>query len=116
LLAEAKSYYPKILSASFHGWEEIRETENQFDYLFISPVFDSISKKGYEACIDLEQAIGVKKQLGFTKIVGLGGVAANNLASLEDYGLDGAALLGTIWQSANPEKAFEAVVQALNKG
>jgi thiamine monophosphate synthase len=40
------------ISGSFHSWEEIRANRFPYTYVFISPVYDSISKAGYKAAID----------------------------------------------------------------
>ena len=40
-----KSSFNDLISNGIHSWNEIDNTN--FDYQFISPVFDSISKKGY---------------------------------------------------------------------
>lgn len=98
---------PKAVSASFHDWEEIASAKKVFDYVFISPVFDSISKKGYKAGIDLEGAAALKKtKANCTGIIGLGGVQADNIQLLKEKDFDGAALLGAVWEANNPVAAF----------
>src|SRR5680860_1138504 len=37
------------LSISFHAMEEIQKAEIPFEYGFLSPVFNSISKEGYQS-------------------------------------------------------------------
>jgi thiamine-phosphate pyrophosphorylase len=51
-----------------------------------------------------------KKQL--PRIAGLGGVSAATLLQLYDNGFEGAALLGAIWESADPIAAFNTLQQA----
>ena len=117
LLQSVQQLKPASLSTSFHGWQEIMENTTHYDYVFISPVFDSISKQGYKAAIDLgghrqlsEWALKHKKQL--PRIAGLGGVSAATLLQLYENGFEGAALLGAIWESADPIAAFSTLQQA----
>lgn len=114
LLQQLRRLKPASLSGSFHAWEEIMENAIPFDYVFISPLFDSISKQGYGAGIDpagnarLKQwASQQKKRL--PRIVALGGVDARGIPLLQEYGFDGAALLGAIWEAADPVAAYEAI-------
>jgi len=91
-----------FISTSFHSWEEIRDNEFPYRDVFISPVFDSISKKGYKAGIDLAGAIETKRELErrtkyCPKIIGLGGVGVLQIETLRQHGFDGAAMLGAIW-------------------
>ena len=95
------------ISASTHSWNEIVEEKKRFDYLFISPVFDSISKEGYTASIDLNGAVALKQKLTKNnlycpKIIGLGGVNVPHIPILKQFKFDGAAVYGAIWNSSNP--------------
>ena len=108
---------PASLSASFHAWEEIIEQGAPYDYVFISPVFDSISKQGYRAAIDLAgngrlKQWGARHKKKLPRIVALGGVNAHTLPAVREHGFDGAAILGAVWESANPGAAFDAIIQA----
>ncbi len=106
------------ISSSFHNWQEITETRFSFDAAFISPVFDSISKKGYKAAIKLEECRNVQLQLQEKHphrphILGLGGVDRHNIQQLHQNGFDGAVLLGSIWKSKEPLKALQALLNGL---
>ena len=107
------------ISTSFHSWEEITENEFRYHYVFISPVFDSISKKGYNAAIDLGGAFKTKNILtqagrDCPELVGLGGVGIQNIKVLEEYGFDGAAVLGSMWTSADPVRSFSEMQRITN--
>jgi thiamine-phosphate pyrophosphorylase len=91
------------LSASLHSWEEVREVPSRaLEYVFLSPLFDSISKPGYLAGKDL-----IRRPAGIApcRLIGLGGIDADTIGEVIQHGWDGAALLGYIWQ--HPEKAVE---------
>lgn len=108
------------ISTSFHGWNEIEENQYPFDYVFISPVFNSISKKRYKAAIDLSVIRQVKRKISLqgdkvASIIGLGGVNARNLGILHQSGFDGAALLGAIWESENPFTSYTKIKETLKR-
>ncbi|MDD6809054.1 MAG: thiamine phosphate synthase, partial [Bacteroidales bacterium] len=46
-----------MLSVSCHSLEELSAHKAKFDYLFLSPIFDSISKKGYSGRFTREQLL-----------------------------------------------------------
>lgn len=83
------------VSASIHSVEEFRKAR-EFEYLTLSPVFDSISKSGYGAKFDLNK---FDKASMPGNIVALGGVTPDKFLLLRDKGFSGAALLGYIWNN-----------------
>ncbi len=73
--------------------------------MFLSPVFDSISKPGYGSRFsteELREAAG--KGLINAKVYALGGVDPSRFAELEALGFGGVALLGAAWQPVDREK------------
>lgn len=80
----------KSVSKSIHSIEELNGRDN-YSYVFLSPVFDSISKKGYKATIDLNNLPGDLHQ---KKVIALGGVTPDKFELLKDSGFSGAALSG----------------------
>jgi thiamine-phosphate pyrophosphorylase len=95
---------PFIVSCGLHSWEQLAERENQLDYAFLSPFFQSISKKEYPANPALLNIPAGQKR---EKVVALGGITAENLQEVISPGLGGAAVLGSIWQSGHPLRAFK---------
>ncbi len=98
------------LSTSTHSFEEYKALDSYFEYAFISPVFDSISKPDYkkvELKIDLSQKNKVK-------LIALGGIDAKNCSDLNQKGFDGIAILGSIWKSEYPVQTFENINQLWN--
>jgi thiamine-phosphate pyrophosphorylase len=101
-----KSLSKKLtFSTSIHQEEDLYTLEDIFDYVFISPLFESISKEGYTPRRVWDMNL-IKPYLQHNaKLIGLGGIDASNLAQVRDWGFDGIALLGAIWQE--PDKAVE---------
>jgi thiamine monophosphate synthase len=97
-----------VLSTSAHGWEEFGRLPAGLAYAFISPLFDSISKRGYGA------NAGLLKQPDREwpcLPVGLGGVSGETVGLMLEQGWKGAAVLGWIWEE--PAKAVVRLEQLL---
>lgn len=88
----------KSLSISLHDINEI-EGKERYDYFFISPVFDSISKEGYKASFDLKQ---LSQKIRGKKAIALGGVTPDKFTLLRSLGFYGAALLGHFFPPTSP--------------
>ena len=71
--------------------------------MFLSPVFDSISKAGYSSAFapDELQAAG-KEGLIDKRVIGLGGIDESNIRRIKELGFGGAAILGGLWKHFNP--------------
>ena len=95
----------EIVSTSFHHLQELVNNEFAYEYVFLSPVFNSLSKTGYHAAFDLN-TLEQPLQQSTHKVIALGGVRASNIEQVKEAGFNGAAVLGAVWQSENPVKAF----------
>ncbi|MEO8759791.1 MAG: thiamine phosphate synthase [Bacteroidia bacterium] len=94
----------KIISTSFHSTTEILKNRRKYEYVFLSPVFDSISKQGYKSNFSLEELKFFLKRK--KNIIALGGINAENIESVKQKGFAGAAILGSIWETKNPAKSY----------
>lgn len=86
------------VSRSCHSFEEVSLYTPSCDYVFLSPIFDSISKAGYEAAFsnsDLQRAFseGIINQ----KIMALGGIDVHSIPIVRAFGFGGAVFHGDIW-------------------
>ena len=96
--SEAPEGYQGLLSRACHSLEEVKTMASHFDYVLMSPVYDSISKQGYRSGYSqeaLQQAQA--ERIINEKVVALGGISAANLSEIKALGFGGAALLGDIW-------------------
>ncbi|MGL4852311.1 MAG: thiamine phosphate synthase [Phocaeicola sp.] len=90
--------YTGHISTSCHSFEEVELHKPHCNYLFLSPIFDSISKEGYLSSYTPEEIRHANRTgLIDQKIIALGGVEENNLDEIKDYGFGGAAILGALW-------------------
>ena len=92
-----------ILSTSIHESVQLNTISHLFDYTFFGPVFNSISKKGYNGI--LEKDFRLDHTLKKMKVIALGGIDITNLVKVREMNFDGAAVLGTLWKE--PVNAVE---------
>lgn len=88
--------YNGSLSRSCHSLDEIKAMKSSFDYLFLSPIFPSISKEGYGNGFNLSE-LQAAKDIIDDKVIALGGICAQTLRQLKDIPFGGAAVLGALW-------------------
>ncbi|WP_044401811.1 thiamine phosphate synthase [Lacinutrix sp. Hel_I_90] len=99
---KALNMFGKTISSSFHELEELATCEFEFDYHLLSPVFSSVSKKGYEGR-------GFDVNHIDKRIIGMGGVTTSNLAEFIKLGYKGVGVLGGVWNSATPILDFNTM-------
>ncbi|MGJ5640931.1 thiamine phosphate synthase [Formosa sp. S-31] len=97
----------KTISSSFHNLDALNQCSVEFDYQFLSPVFNSISKSGYTGK-------GFHVQHCLKKLIALGGVHVNRLQEVLELGYAGAAVLGAVWESDNPVTSFKDLQQRMD--
>ena len=77
---------------------------SRFDYSFLSPVFDSISKPGYRAAFSHDQLRAIlSNPVMRQKLVALGGVTPARIPILASLGFQSAALLGYLNPNSNSD-------------
>lgn len=87
------------VSISCHSLEEIRNLPFSPVYCFLSPVYDSISKKDYPGKFENTSDLHTFK----TPVIALGGITPDKIPACKQHGFSGAAVLGYIWEK--PEEA-----------
>lgn len=94
------------ISCSCHSLEEIEENKKR-DYVFLSPIFDSISKEGYGRRYTLSVLENASKEgLINEKVIALGGMDIQTIPLICNINFGGVAVLGAVWgQNPSIEKA-----------
>ena len=88
-----------LVSRSLHSIDEIPGSTE--DYVFLSPIFPSISKPGYNGKFNMEEL----KDAVNNKVYALGGITEDRLPMVERLGFGGGAMLGTVWhRRIDPEQ------------
>jgi len=98
-------------SLSLHHWSECADIPSYIDYVLVSPVFDSLSKRGYAGNPLLHQKPEMPLHY---KLIAMGGVTPVNIEQLLKEKWDGAAILGCIWNDArNAQVQFRAIQNSI---
>lgn len=122
-----------LVSRSCHSMEELSEYGSVCDYMFLSPIFDSISKSGYASRFSLEEirrriaagsdvatarmdvmsSDGNCRSVDWGRVFALGGVCPDNIRLLEEAGFGGAAVLGYLWEPFRQDHDVEAMFKRI---
>ena len=96
-------------SWSSHKINELASIPKEVDYTFLSPIFSSISKSGYETEWDFELLSTTLKQRKnqHTKVYALGGISLENAPRCKELGFDDFAILGSLWQPFEHNKDIQ---------
>ena len=71
-----------------------------YDYVFMSPIYDSISKVNYYSTYTAEELREAQRaKIIDSKVMALGGINEDNLLEIKDFGFGGAVVLGDLWLS-----------------
>jgi thiamine-phosphate pyrophosphorylase len=88
-----------IVTRTCHKLGDLLNDNKRYSYVFLSPVFDSISVNSLSAGFSkrgLKNTIIQSKQ----KVYAMGGVEPGTFATIAEIGFHGAALLGYIWHDS----------------
>ena len=67
--------------------EEVKNKKHFYDYVFMSPVYDSISKEGYNSPYTAEELrLAAKDKIIDNKVMALGGITPDNILEVKDFG------------------------------
>ena len=114
----APDHYKGHISCSCHSLEEVKERKRNYDYVFMSPVFDSISKQDYNAQYSPEEIKKAHKQgIIDKKVYALGGIDVHNIKEVKKYGFGGAAIMGAIWQKFDTccDRDYSQIIEHFRK-
>jgi thiamine-phosphate pyrophosphorylase len=104
------------ISTSYHSLEPLNQNKQNYEYVFLSTIFNSVSK-------DKKQANFVRPNLSVFlnnsphNVIALGGIEASRIDDVAKMGFSGAAAVGGVWASDDPLETFlEIKEQCENPG
>ncbi len=105
----------KLIRTSSHGKlaSLYDESHYEFDYVFLSPIFDSITGK-YQSGF-YEDAIKAAIQKTGKKIIARGGIDVTRIEKVNELGMYGMALYSCLWNSKNPLEEFLKITRRCNE-
>lgn len=94
--------YSGHISCTCHTLDEVKNKKHFYDYLFMSPVFNCITKEGVSSAFSaLELRQASKEHVIDSKVMALGGITPDNILQIKDYGFGGAVIMGDLWNKFN---------------
>lgn len=94
--------YSGYISCTCHSLDEVQNKKHFYDYLFLSPIYNCITKSGVTSGFTAEEL----RQAGKSKVIdsrvmALGGITPDNILEIKDYGFGGAVVMGDLWNKFN---------------
>lgn len=89
---------PDLVTYSAHRFGEVQQLAFNTDYVFLSPIFDSISKVDYHSAFNDYEILSAFLKDSDRKIIALGGIDNSRIEICEKLGFEGYAMLGDIWK------------------
>lgn len=90
--------YRGQVSCSCHSLEEVKDMKGRMNYVFLSPVFDSITSPERKAAFAPPQLMSARaKGIIDRKVMAVGGISVDNIAMAKDYGFGGVVVMGDLW-------------------
>ncbi len=89
-------------SSSVHNQAEVDQLEIGFDYVWLSPVFESLSKPDYKSDLNATQFDALSTYIETHKkaaVYALGGITAERIYELKKRSFEGAVVLGALWNN-----------------
>lgn len=87
-------------TCSCHNIAELAEQKRnpQYEYLTLSPIYDSISKEGYKAAFSEEELMAARTAgIIDERVMAMGGISRDNVETVLRYGFGGVLVLGDAW-------------------
>ena len=103
------------VSSSLHSISELKNI-SQYNYVTLSPIFDSISKKGYTAGFDYNSLMEAK-QMGLinSQVLALGGIILERIELIKELGFGGVAILGYLCEDKSAEQIKRKITTIKNR-
>lgn len=97
------------ISVSHRRLLSLFEDEEVYSYVFLSPIFDSLTSK-YQSGFT-EHSLRSAIQKTHHKVIARGGVDHTVIERVQTIGFEGMALYSSLWKKSNPVEEFNKVIQ-----
>lgn len=90
-------HYRGTHTRSCHTLDEVVRYKDECDYLFLSPIFDSISKRGYSSKFSHDELLSASRAgIIDNRVIALGGVTPDKIDYLKSLHFGGIAMMGAL--------------------
>lgn len=105
--------HPKIIiTRSCHKLADLYSERIRYDYVFLSPVFDSISVNTLSGGFNQRGLSSALEQTRL-RVFAMGGVQPDKFQHIAELGFDGAAVVGYVWNANDHIEAFNRCIDQL---
>jgi thiamine-phosphate pyrophosphorylase len=98
-----------VVSTSFRKLGNLYEEENKYSYVFLSPIYDSLSGKFQSGFNEFSLKAAMEKTPH--KVVARGGMDVDRIEKVASLGFYGMAFYSTIWKSPDPQAAMLKILE-----
>jgi len=102
-------------SLSIHELSDMKCVDNTINYVFLSPIFPSVSKAGYSKVWNFDRLKAELSSHRTFKIVALGGLIFDNIEQVTELGFDDFAMLGSIWEPVKAGCSLSQIIEIFNR-
>ncbi len=106
--------YGGNVSCTCHSIGELKSKKHFYDYVFLSPVFDCITKPDVPSGFTSEELrLAGKGRIIDGKVMAFGGIGLDNILEIKDFGFGGAVVMGDLWSKFNvcTDRDFTRVIR-----
>lgn len=100
--------YTGLKSKSCHDINEVLAGK-EYDYVTLSPIFDSLSKPGYFHKFTNEELIKVNRESSVS-VIALGGITPEKITEVKQLGFGGYAVLGALMLHTHNLEIFQTIL------
>lgn len=101
-------YKNLVVTSEFDSMGQFLGSKYPYDYVMLSPVYDSVSKKGKRSKFNHRKLKKVlRNNESKYEVYAGGGITIDRIEKCNELGFDGVAVMGGIWESDDPVAAFE---------
>ncbi len=102
-----------IVTTSFNKLQPLYENDSKYDYVFLAPIFDSLSGKyqsGYT-----EHALREAQKKTMYKVIARGGICMDVIPKVSELGFEGLAFYTDIWNKKDPVNEFIKILDEMKR-
>jgi thiamine-phosphate pyrophosphorylase len=106
--------YSKHISYTCSSIEELRSQKAFYDYVFLTPVYDSMFYESYPPAYTPEQLrMAARKRIIDNKVMAMGKINVDSIPEIRDYGFGGVAMTNDLWDKFDicQDKDYNALIE-----
>jgi thiamine-phosphate pyrophosphorylase len=104
---------PHIVSRNIKRVNDLNISDVSYEYIVLSPVFDSISKRGFGGAFSVRTIKDIMINAK-CKVYAFGGVSTETIQEAVSLGFEGVLIFGALWKAEDKTAYFKDFMQTLH--